>query len=177
MPSHNPHLLTRPDRVDPAVCFAVVGGWVFRPLLSQIVMARFRLIYRVLPGFVLGPGACAAHVARWPSRCDGLWLPLGYSGPGSGLVGWRRCLVPAGCGRCAGLRAVRAACRRARLADQVAFQLGDCADDDHDGPAQRAASIDIFSEADVLDLETTELVQDFEEVFDTHLQALLGDRP
>src|ERR1035441_1954230 len=89
MPSHNPHLLTRPDRVDPAVCFAVVGGWVFRPLLSQIVMARFRLIYRVLPGFVLGPGACAAHVARWPSRCDGLWLPLGYSGPGSGLVGWR----------------------------------------------------------------------------------------
>jgi hypothetical protein len=63
------------------------------------------------------------------------------------------------------------------LDDQAAFQLGDGTDDDHDGPAQRAASIDIFPEADVLDLETTELVQDFEEVFDTHLQALLGDRP
>ena len=38
--------------------------------------------------------------------------------------------------------------------DQVAFQFGDCADDDYDGPAQRAAGIDIFPEADVLDLET-----------------------
>ena len=63
------------------------------------------------------------------------------------------------------------------LDDQVTLQFGDCADDDYDGPTQRAASIDIFPEADVLDLETTELVQDFEEVFDTHLQALLGDRP
>ena len=35
--------------------------------------------------------------------------------------------------------------------DQVAFQFGDGADDDHDGPAQRAAGIDIFPEADVLD--------------------------
>ena len=32
---HNPHLSTRPDRADPAVCFVVVGGWVFRPLLSH----------------------------------------------------------------------------------------------------------------------------------------------
>ena len=37
------------------------------------------------------------------------------------------------------------------LDDQVAFQFGDGADDDHDGPAQRAAGIDIFPEADVLD--------------------------
>jgi hypothetical protein len=39
------------------------------------------------------------------------------------------------------------------LDDQVTFQFGNCADDDHDGPAQRAAGIDIFPEADVLDLE------------------------
>jgi len=51
------------------------------------------------------------------------------------------------------------------LDDEIAFQLGDCADDDHDVPAQRAAGVDVFLEADVLDLETTELVQDFEEVF------------
>src|ERR1039457_5526571 len=67
--------------------------------------------------------------------------------------------------------------RAPSLHDQGAFHPVGGTDDAHDGPAQRAASIDIFPEADVLDLETTELVQDFEEVFDTHLQALLGDRP
>ena len=40
------------------------------------------------------------------------------------------------------------------LDDQIAFQFGNGADDDHDGPAQRAAGIDIFPEADVLDLKT-----------------------
>src|ERR1019366_3903438 len=30
------------------------------------------------------------------------------------------------------------------LDNQVAFEFGDCTDDDHDGPAQRAAGIDIF---------------------------------
>ncbi len=39
------------------------------------------------------------------------------------------------------------------LDDQVAFQFGDGADDDDDGPAQRAAGVDIFPEADVLDVE------------------------
>jgi hypothetical protein len=51
------------------------------------------------------------------------------------------------------------------LDDQVAFQLGDCADDDHDGPAQRTASIDILPEADVLDFQPVQFVQDIEEVF------------
>ena len=31
------------------------------------------------------------------------------------------------------------------LDNQVAFQFSDGADDDHDGPAQRAAGVDIFS--------------------------------
>ncbi len=31
----NPHLLTRPDRADPAVGFGGVSGGVFGPLLSQ----------------------------------------------------------------------------------------------------------------------------------------------
>jgi hypothetical protein len=35
--------------------------------------------------------------------------------------------------------------------DQVSFQFGDCADDDYDGTAQRAASVDILSKTDVLD--------------------------
>jgi hypothetical protein len=50
------------------------------------------------------------------------------------------------------------------LDDQVAFQFSDGADDDHDSPAQRAAGVDIFPEADVLDLEPAEFVQDFKEV-------------
>ena len=50
------------------------------------------------------------------------------------------------------------------LDNQVAFELCDGADDDHDGPAQRAGSVDVFPEADELNLETVELVEDFEEV-------------
>ncbi len=50
------------------------------------------------------------------------------------------------------------------LDNQVAFQFSDGADDDHDGPAQRATGVDIFLEADLLDLKPAELVQDFEEV-------------
>jgi len=51
------------------------------------------------------------------------------------------------------------------LDDQVAFKLGDFADDDNDGPAQRAACIDIFPEADVLDLEMIQFVEDIKVVF------------
>ena len=50
------------------------------------------------------------------------------------------------------------------LDDQVAFEFGDSADDDHNGPAQRAAGVELFSEADVLDVEPVELVQHLEEV-------------
>ena len=51
------------------------------------------------------------------------------------------------------------------LDDQVAFQFGDGADDDHDGAAQRAAGVDLFAERDELDVEPVQLVQHFEEVF------------
>ena len=37
------------------------------------------------------------------------------------------------------------------LDDQVAFEFGDGADDDDDGPAQRAAGVDLLAEADELD--------------------------
>ena len=48
--------------------------------------------------------------------------------------------------------------------DQVAFQLGDGADDDHDGPAQRAAGIDLLPERYELDIESVQLVQHFQEM-------------
>ncbi len=50
------------------------------------------------------------------------------------------------------------------LDDQVAFELGDRTDDDDDGPAQRAGRVDLFAEADELDIDAVQLVQDFEEV-------------
>ena len=50
------------------------------------------------------------------------------------------------------------------LDNQVAFEFGNSADDDDDGSAQRSASIDIFPEADVLDVEPVQLVQNIEEV-------------
>src|SRR5580704_5067393 len=50
--------------------------------------------------------------------------------------------------------------------DQVAFELRDRADDDDDGPSERATGIEVFPEADVLDVQVVEFVQDFEEVPD-----------
>ncbi len=38
--------------------------------------------------------------------------------------------------------------------DEVALQLGDRADDDHNGATERAAGIEVLAEADVLDVET-----------------------
>ncbi len=48
--------------------------------------------------------------------------------------------------------------------DQAPLELGDRADDDDDGPAQRPASVDLLAEADELDVQPVELVQHFEEV-------------
>jgi hypothetical protein len=43
--------------------------------------------------------------------------------------------------------------------DQAAFELGDGADDHHDGSSQRSAGVDLFAEADELDIEPAELIQ------------------
>ena len=49
--------------------------------------------------------------------------------------------------------------------DEAPFQLSDDPDDHDDRPAQRAAGIDLFSEADELDVQPVQLIEDFEEVF------------
>src|ERR1035441_1072158 len=49
--------------------------------------------------------------------------------------------------------------------NKVAFQFGDGADDDDDSPAQWAAGVDVFSERDVLDVQSAQLIQNIEEVF------------
>ena len=48
------------------------------------------------------------------------------------------------------------------LNDQVAFEFSDRGDDDHDGPAERPAGVDVFPEADELDVETVEFIEHFE---------------
>src|ERR1035441_4685280 len=50
------------------------------------------------------------------------------------------------------------------LDDQTAFKLSDGADDHDDGPSQRAAGVDVLPEADVLDADSIQLVEDIEEV-------------
>ena len=45
------------------------------------------------------------------------------------------------------------------LDDQAAFQFCDGSDDHHYGAAQRAAGIDIFPEADILDPYSVELIK------------------
>src|ERR1700746_2315237 len=52
------------------------------------------------------------------------------------------------------------------LDDQVAFKLGDRPDDDHDGTSQWSARVDLFAEADELDVEPVQLIENFEEVLD-----------
>jgi hypothetical protein len=53
---------------------------------------------------------------------------------------------------------------RTSLNDQIAFEFSDSADNNDDGPAQRTASVDIFPEADILDFQPIEFVQNIEEV-------------
>src|ERR1035437_6599673 len=50
------------------------------------------------------------------------------------------------------------------LDDQAAFEFGDCADDYDDCPAQRPAGVDLLAEADELDVQPVQLVQNLEEV-------------
>jgi hypothetical protein len=50
--------------------------------------------------------------------------------------------------------------------DEIAFELSDGADDDDDGPPERASGIKVLAEADELDVEMVELIQHFEEVAD-----------
>ena len=52
------------------------------------------------------------------------------------------------------------------LDDEIALEFGDGTDDHDDRPAQRAAGVDLFPEADELDVQPVQLIQDFEEVLD-----------
>jgi hypothetical protein len=48
--------------------------------------------------------------------------------------------------------------------DEIPFEFCDGADDDHDGPPERAAGIEVLAEADELDVEMIEFVEHLEEV-------------
>jgi len=48
--------------------------------------------------------------------------------------------------------------------DEIPFELCDGPDDDHDGPPERAAGIEVLAEADELDVEMIEFVEHLEEV-------------
>jgi len=50
------------------------------------------------------------------------------------------------------------------LDDQVSLELCDRPDDDYNGPAQGTTSVDLFAEADELDVEPVQFIEHFEEV-------------
>lgn len=58
--------------------------------------------------------------------------------------------------------------------DQVALQLGDGADDDDDGAAERPAAVDVLAEGDEVDAEMVEFVEDLDEVANRSRQAIEG---
>src|ERR1022692_3606821 len=45
------------------------------------------------------------------------------------------------------------------LDDEAALEFSDCTDDDHNGPAEWAAGVDLFAEADELDVHPVKLIQ------------------
>ena len=51
------------------------------------------------------------------------------------------------------------------LDDEVALEFGDRPDDDDHGAAQRAAGVDLFAEADELDVKPVQFIEYFKEVF------------
>jgi hypothetical protein len=48
------------------------------------------------------------------------------------------------------------------LDDQIALELGYGADNDHDSPAQRAASVELFAKTDALDAQAVEPVEELQ---------------
>jgi hypothetical protein len=52
------------------------------------------------------------------------------------------------------------------LDNEVALEFGDGADDHYDRSAERSSGVDLLAEADELDIEPVQLVQDVEEVLD-----------
>ena len=52
------------------------------------------------------------------------------------------------------------------LNNQIAFEFRDGADNHHDRPTQWAAGIDLFAETYELDIDTIQLIEHFQEVFD-----------
>ena len=56
--------------------------------------------------------------------------------------------------------------------NQVTFQLGNGADDDDNGAAERPACVDVLAEAYELDVEVAQFVEYFQEVADRSGQAV-----
>jgi len=60
------------------------------------------------------------------------------------------------------------------LDDQAAFKFRDRTDDHDDGAAQRPAGVDLFAEADELDVQSVEFVEHFQEVPSRASDAITG---
>ena len=60
------------------------------------------------------------------------------------------------------------------LDDQTSFKLGNRSDDDDHGATQRAGGVDVFSETNEADVQMSEFVQDFEEMFYRTSHAVEG---
>src|SRR3954471_5649832 len=60
------------------------------------------------------------------------------------------------------------------LDDQRTLEFRNGTDDDHDGAAQRTSSIEVLAEADELDVEVAERVEQIKEILDRARQAIAG---
>jgi hypothetical protein len=60
----NPHLLTRPDRSDPAIDLIGFVGWVLGPFCHSGRVGRFRLIVPLAAVVAVESEACEALVAQ-----------------------------------------------------------------------------------------------------------------
>jgi len=147
--SPNPHVLKRPDRGDPAVCFVGFTGGVLRTLLERRLWGLLLVDYPVDSGSrdTMSPGdlaedlavlavpkdSLAIQVERWTADVLALMPGAPHAGAHS-------------------------------FSNEAPLEFGDRADDDDDSPAQRPAGVNLLVEADELDVEPAQLVQHFQKM-------------
>ena len=143
---HTPHVVEQPDRRDPAMILWGLGGRFLQPfcnsgyLLTQHPMdsrSAHQMGLRQLTQAltVLPIAEDGGPIKNQSFAPDMPAFELGSPHPGAHP-----------------------------LDDKAALQLRDGADDHHDRSSQRTAGVDLFAEADELDVQSDQLVQHLEEV-------------
>ena len=123
-------------------------------------MATVCLFMQRSPGWL----KCApvVHAVRWSARSDVPWRSGAGSVPASVSLDRFTIQIQRLASDVSSFELGAPHAGADSLDDQVAFELGDGSDDDHDGTAQRPAGVDVLAEADELDAEMVQFIEHIE---------------